>query len=80
MFSLFEVQGQSSLLHKSGTVEINTEYRTEKKPVWLVLLKLLGVAAMVAVGAAIQGGVHWQATTPGAHRFARSRSGPARPA
>src|SRR5436190_4306393 len=53
MFSLFEVQGQSSLPHKSGTVEINTEYHTEKKPVWLVLLKLLGVAAMVAVGAAI---------------------------
>jgi hypothetical protein len=53
MFSLFEVQAQSSLLHKSGTVEINTEYRTRKKPAWLVLLKLLGVAAMVAVGSAI---------------------------
>src|SRR5205085_9358579 len=28
----------------------NTEYVTRKKPAWLVLLKLLGVAAMVAVG------------------------------
>ncbi len=53
MFSLLEFQGQSSLLHKSGTVEINTEYAAAKKPVWLVALKLLGVAAMVAVGAAI---------------------------
>src|SRR5207244_3106206 len=53
MFSLLEMQGQSSLLHKTGTVEINTEYYTEKKPAWLVLLKLLGVAVMVAVGAAI---------------------------
>jgi hypothetical protein len=53
MFSLLEFQGQSSLLHKSGTVEINTEYQTHKKPVWLVLLKVLGTLAMVAVGAAI---------------------------
>jgi hypothetical protein len=53
MFSLTEMQGQSSLLHKSGSVEINTEYHTRRKPLWLVALKLLGVAAMVAVGAAI---------------------------
>jgi hypothetical protein len=53
MFSLFEVQGNSKLLHKSGTIEINTDYYAERKPVWLVFLKLLGVAAMVAVGAAI---------------------------
>jgi hypothetical protein len=53
MFSLLEFQGQSSLLHKSGTVEFNTEYHTQKKPVWLVLLKVLGTLAMVAVGAAI---------------------------
>jgi hypothetical protein len=53
MFSLTEFQGQSGLLHKSGTIEINTEYCGRKKPAWLVLLKLLGVAAMVAVGAAI---------------------------
>jgi hypothetical protein len=53
MYSVTEMQGQSGLLHKSGTVEINSEYVTRKKPVWLVLLKLAGVAAMVAVGAAI---------------------------
>ena len=53
MFSLLEVQGQSSLLHKSGTIELNTEYHTQKKPVWLVLLKVLGTLAMIAVGAAI---------------------------
>lgn len=53
MFSLTEFQGQSGLLHKSGTIELNTQYHTGKKPVWLVALKLLGVAAMVAVGAAI---------------------------
>jgi hypothetical protein len=53
MFSLTELRGQSSLLHKSGTVEINTEYSAHRKPVWLVLLKMLGVIGMVAVGAAI---------------------------
>src|SRR5436309_9513828 len=53
MFSITEMGGQSSLLHKSGTIEINTDYHAGKKSVWLVLLKLLGVAAMVAVGAAI---------------------------
>jgi hypothetical protein len=50
MFSFSEYQGQSSLLHKHGTVEINTTYVTRRKPLWLVALKLLGVAAMVAVG------------------------------
>jgi hypothetical protein len=49
MFSFTEFQGQSSL-DKHGSVEINTEYYTRKKPAWWVLLKLLGVAAMVAVG------------------------------
>jgi len=53
MFSLTEMQGQSGLLNKSGTIELNTAYHTSKKPVWLIVLKLLGVAAMVAVGAAI---------------------------
>lgn len=52
MFSLLEFQSQTSL-NKSGTVEIVTEYHAAKKPAWLVMLKLLGVAAMVAVGAAI---------------------------
>lgn len=53
MFSVTELQGQSSLLHKGGTVEINTDYQAERKPAWLVLLKFLGVLAMVAVGVAI---------------------------
>jgi hypothetical protein len=53
MFSFTELRGQSNLLHKHGTVEINTEYHTRRKPAWLVLLKALGVAAMVAVGFAI---------------------------
>jgi|EndMetStandDraft_3_1072993.scaffolds.fasta_scaffold274698_2 hypothetical protein len=53
MFSLLEFQGQSSQLHKSGTIEINTEYHAARKPIWLIALKLLGVAAMVGVGAAI---------------------------
>src|SRR5262245_22440385 len=53
MFSLFELQGQSSLLHKSGTVELNTKYHTKKKPAWLIVLKLFCVLGMVAVGAAI---------------------------
>jgi hypothetical protein len=49
MFSFTEYQCQSSL-DKHGSVEIHTEYYTRKKPAWWVLLKLLGVAAMVAVG------------------------------
>jgi hypothetical protein len=53
MFSLTEMRGQSSLLHKGGTIELNTEYYARRRPVWLVLLKLLGVAAMLAVGVAI---------------------------
>jgi hypothetical protein len=50
MFGFTEFQGQSSLLHTSGTVELNTEYCTQKKPAWLVLIKLLCVAGMVAIG------------------------------
>jgi len=53
MFSFTELQGQSSLLHKSGTVEIQTAVVAERKPAWLVALKLLGALGMVAVGAAI---------------------------
>lgn len=53
MFSFLEIQGQSSLLNKSGTIELNTDYSANRKPAWLVLLKLLAVAAMVGVGAAI---------------------------
>jgi hypothetical protein len=53
MFSPWEIQGQSNLLDKSGTIELNTDYSANRKPAWLVLLKLLGVAAMVGVGGAI---------------------------
>jgi len=53
MFSPSEFQGQSSQLHKSGTVEVSTVFYRNKRPTWLVLLKLLGVAAMVAVWFAI---------------------------
>jgi hypothetical protein len=36
-----------------GTIEVNTTYVTRRKPAWLVLLKLLGLAVMVAVAVAI---------------------------
>jgi hypothetical protein len=48
-----EFQRGSGPFEQTGTVQINTEYHTTKKPLWLIALKLLGVAAMVAVGAAI---------------------------
>ena len=32
-----------------GTIEINDQYVTRRKPAWLVLLKLTGLAVMVAV-------------------------------
>lgn len=50
---LGEIGGHSSLLQKSGSIELNTDTYRERRPAWLVLLKLLGVAAMVAVGSAI---------------------------
>jgi len=53
MFSISEMQGRSGVLHSSGTVELNTDCYRNRRPAWLVLLKLLGVVAMVAVGAAI---------------------------
>lgn len=52
MFSFTEVRGQSSL-DKHGSVEIHAEFFRLKRPAWLVLLKILGVAAMVGVGFAI---------------------------
>jgi hypothetical protein len=33
-----------------GTIEINDQYVTRRKPAWLVLLKVLGLAAMIAAG------------------------------
>ena len=41
------------MIDKSGTVEFNTDTFRHRRPAWLVLLKLVGVAAMIAVGAAI---------------------------
>ena len=52
MFSFTEIRGQSSL-DKHGSVQIHSEFFRLKRPAWLVLLKILGVAAMVAVGFAI---------------------------
>jgi hypothetical protein len=53
MFGFGEFQRGTGPFEKTGTVAINTEYHTGKKPLWLLGLKMLGVAAMVAVGAAI---------------------------
>lgn len=36
-----------------GTIEINDQYVTLRKPAWLVLLKLLGLGVMVAVAVGI---------------------------
>jgi hypothetical protein len=33
-----------------GTIEINDQYVTRRKPAWLVLLKVLGLAVMIAAG------------------------------
>ncbi len=52
MFSFTEMRGQSSL-DKHGAVELHTELFRKRRPAWLVCLKILGVAAMVAVGYAI---------------------------
>lgn len=52
MFSYHEWQGQASY-HKAGEIQVNQHYYTQTKPAWLVCLKLLGLAAMVAVGYAI---------------------------
>jgi hypothetical protein len=52
MFSFTEVRGQSSL-DKHGYVEVHSEYFRGRRPAWLVLVKILGVLAMVAVGFAI---------------------------
>ena len=43
----------SSPFEQTGSVSLNTDYCTRRKPLWLIALKLLGTAAMIAVGAAI---------------------------
>ena len=52
MYSYTEFQGQSSC-DKHGGIRLNTSYQTVKKPVWLVLLKLVVLAGMVAIAAAV---------------------------
>lgn len=52
MFSYTEFRGQSSL-DKHGSVEFHTEFFRRRRPAWLVLLKILGSIAMIAVGFAI---------------------------
>jgi hypothetical protein len=49
MFSYTEIRGQASY-HKAGEVRVNHHYYTTRKPGLIVLLRLLGLAAMVAVG------------------------------
>lgn len=49
MFTYHELQGQASY-HKTGEIQVNEHYYTEIKPAWVIALKLLGLAAMVAVG------------------------------
>ncbi len=53
MFSWFEVVGERNDPQKPGSVKLNTFYETQKKPLWLVSLKLLGLLAMLAVGYAL---------------------------
>jgi hypothetical protein len=52
MFSFTEMRCQAST-DKHGSVELHTEFFRKRRPIWLVLLKILGVAAMIAVGYAI---------------------------
>jgi hypothetical protein len=48
-----EFQRGSGPFEQTGTVELNSDFHRTRKPLWLIALKLLGVAAMVALGAAI---------------------------
>jgi hypothetical protein len=50
MVSWYEITGERTNPQKAGGVQINTFYETKKKPAWLVLCKLLGMTAMVAIG------------------------------
>jgi hypothetical protein len=53
MPSFTEQSGQSDKLRKADAAQTEAEHCAVRKPAWLVLLKLLGVAAIVAVGFAI---------------------------
>ncbi len=52
MFSFTELRGQSSY-DKHGSIELNTTYVTSRKPLWLVLVKLLVLAGMAGLGSAM---------------------------
>ena len=52
MFSFTELRGQSSL-DKHGSIQIHSEFFRRRRPAWLVLLKILGVVAMVGMGMTI---------------------------
>ena len=52
MFSFTELRGQSSL-DKHGSIEIQGNFFRLRRPAWLVLLKILGVAAMITLGLTI---------------------------
>lgn len=53
MFSWHEIVGERSDPKEAGKVRLNTFYETQKKPLWLIVLKLLGLVAMVTVGFAL---------------------------
>jgi len=53
MFGFTGFHRSSSPFEQTGSVELNTNYCTRRKPLWLIALKFLGTAAMIAVGAAI---------------------------
>ncbi|MEQ8784675.1 MAG: hypothetical protein RIC55_00175 [Pirellulaceae bacterium] len=48
--SLFQYLGEQTDPRGVGTIEINTEYHARRKPLWLVILKLVGLAVMLPVG------------------------------
>ena len=50
MFSWYEIAGERANPKEVGHVRLNTFYETRKKPLWLVLSKLVGLTAMVLVG------------------------------
>lgn len=49
----FEYAHEHASRDEVGTIEINQHYVTHRKPVWLVLLKVLGLGLMVAVAVGI---------------------------
>jgi hypothetical protein len=53
MVGWYEIVGERVDPQGVGNVRLNTFYETRKKPLGWVLLKLLGVAAMVTVGYAV---------------------------